>query len=242
VYKRQLITALPILLRRLQEGLDIATVDQEERKRFFSALVDCHAAAVKAGLRGESVASLFSMSHNDHQVVPLFEKLIAEERARAETAKSSRTGIARIQLTDHGVEIEEVNPALDGHEVGFAPISPSIVAAEQSASGDGQFEFSTESTSDLKPEPAIPPPALKRGTWVEFVRAGGVRIRAKLSWISPLKGVYLFTNPGATEALSIAPDALHRELEKGRARVIEGSSLMDRAVDRMVTSLGNAAS
>ena len=240
--RRDLITALPILLRRLQEGLDIATVDQEERKRFFSALVDCHAAAVKAGLRGESVASLFSMSHNDHQVVPLFEKLIAEERARAETAKSSRTGIARIQLTDHGVEIEEVNPALDGHEVGVAPISPSIVAAEQSASGDGQFEFSTESTSDLKPEPAIPPPALKRGTWVEFVRAGGVRIRAKLSWISPLKGVYLFTNPGATEALSIAPDALHRELEKGRARVIEESSLMDRAVDRMVTSLGNAAS
>jgi hypothetical protein len=240
--RRDLITALPILLRRLQEGLDIATVDQEERKRFFSALVDCHAAAVKAGLRGESVASLFSMSHNDHQVVPLFEKLIAEERARAETAESSRTGIARIQLTDHGVEIEEVNPALDGHEVGVAPISASIVAAEQSASGDGQFEFSTESTFDLKPEPAIPPPALKRGTWVEFVRAGGVRIRAKLSWISPLKGVYLFTNPGATEALSIAPDALHRELEKGRARVIEESSLMDRAVDRMVTSLGNAAS
>jgi len=57
----------------------------------------------------------------------------------------------------------------------------------------------------------------------------------------PLKGVYLFTNPGATEALSIAPDALQRELSRGSARVIEESSLIDRAVDRMVSSLSGEA-
>ncbi|MFN7219222.1 MAG: DUF1631 family protein [Burkholderiales bacterium] len=89
---------------------------------------------------------------------------------------------------------------------------------------------------------AVSPTSLKRGTWIEFYQANGSRLRAKLSWVSPLKGMYLFTNPGASEALSIAPEALSRQLASGVARIIEESSLIDRAVDRMVTSLSGANS
>lgn len=76
---------------------------------------------------------------------------------------------------------------------------------------------------------------------MECLHEGGKKIRAKLSSVSPLKGVYLFTNPGATEALSIAPDALHRQLGKGTARVLEESSMIDRAVGRMVNSLSGTS-
>jgi Protein of unknown function (DUF1631) len=231
--RRDLVAALPLLLRRLQEGLDIAAVEKEDRDRFFAALVDCHAAAVKAGLRGESVAALFAAAHSNEAVAPLFEKLIAEERAREAAAASiNRSGVARIQFTDQGVEIEEVIATKDGAATSTMAVEGALTDAIDAAEDAMSF--------DLSPADSIPPAELKRGTWVEFIHSGNEKIRAKLSWVSPLKGVYLFTNPGATEALSIAPDALHRQLKKGTARILEGSSLIDRAVDRMVTSLSGA--
>ncbi len=245
--RRDLVAALPLLLKRLQEGLDIATVEKKDRDLFFSALVDCHAAAVRAGLRGESVVSLFAAVPDNKVVAPHFELLIAEEAARAEAAAGiNRTGVARIQFTKEGVKIEELTIAGNG---GAATISATdaFAAAIQntkmtSLAKHVQIKIEAESIIDWDKNPGNPiAHDLKRGTWVEFLHEGRRKIRAKLSWVSPLKGVYLFTNPGAKEALSIAPDALQRQLRMGAARVLEESSLVDRAVDRMIISLSGAA-
>lgn len=75
---------------------------------------------------------------------------------------------------------------------------------------------------------------------IEFVHGKGIKLRAKLTWISPLKGMYLFTSPGANEALSVTPDALQAQLRCGKARIIEESSLIDRAVNRIFNSLSAA--
>jgi len=241
--RRDLVSALPLLLRRLQEGLDIANTESDGRQRFFTVLVDCHAAAVKAGLRGESVATLFASSRGHEAVAPLFEKLVAEERARAvAAANGNRTGIARIRFTENGVEFEELLSTDDQTAVASTQPPAPTVKAKSSRSTSAEFDFG-ETTTDGTLTTALGGSAtqLKRGTWVEFIQAGGEKIHAKLSWVSPLKGVYLFTNPGATEALTIAPDALQRQLSRGLARILEESSLIDRAVDSMVSSLGDAA-
>jgi hypothetical protein len=238
--RRDLVAALPLLLKRLQEGLDVAAVEKDERDQFFTMLVDCHAAAVKAGLRGESVAALFAAARGEAAVTPLFEKLIAEERAREQAAAANRSGIARIQFTDHGVEIEEIVTTQSGDAASHTATVTNTNRAVGAALSIDDFD-DTSAPIVPPPAPPIPPAELRRGTWVEFVQSSGVRMRAKLSWVSPLKGVYLFTNPGAGEALSIAPDALNRQLSRGLARVIEESSLIDRAVDRMVSSLGDAS-
>lgn len=236
--RKRLVGMLPGLLKNLQYGMEIAAVESEDRGRFFATLVDCHAAAVKAGLRGESVTALLAATQQNTDTGPLFAKLIAEERLREAAWKNTtRSGVARIQFTDRGVEIEElvarattVEPATSANTVAGNPATSRQVVHENIL--DGAVDF------DITDMPAV---ELKRGTWVEFLHDGGQRIRAKLSWISPLKGVYLFTNPGATEALSVAPDALQRQLWRGDARVIEESSLIDRAVDKMVSSLSRAA-
>ena len=111
-----------------------------------------------------------------------------------------------------------------------SPAPPTPVGAHPTNNSSVDFDISD-----------MPVVELKRGTWVEFLHDGGQRIRAKLSWISPLKGVYLFTNPGATEALSVAPEALQVQFHRGDAKVIEESSLIDRAVDKMVNSLSRVA-
>jgi hypothetical protein len=220
--RRSLVSMLPVLLKNLEAGLDIAAVEREDATRFFASLVDCHAAAVRAGLRGESVATLFEASQHSREVKPLFEKLIAEEQARdAAMQKADRAGVARIQFTSNGVEVEEISPERAG--------APS--EAPQSLS---------DATPPQKKESGVPQPTLKdikRGTLVEFKTTMGKSIRAKLSWISPLKGVYLFTNAGANEAISISPSVLQSQLESGEAVIIAESSAIDRAVGRMVQSL-----
>ncbi len=229
--RRRLVAMLPTLLKRLREGMEIAAVEQQDRERFFAALVDCHAVAVKAGLRGESVTPLIQSSPGTAETAPLFEKLINEEKAReSELKNANRSGIARIQFTDTGVEIEEIAAG----SISGKPSSK--VGGEQQLIADGAAVNDTDAM-DLD----RPMPVLKRGAWLEFIQAGGSKIRAKLTWVSPLKGVYLFTNPGASEALSITPDVLESQFKRGLARLIEESSLIDRAVDSLVHSLAGAS-
>lgn len=220
--RKRLVSMLPTLLKRLQEGMEIAAVEHQERDRFFAALVDCHAAAVKAGLRGESVTPLIQSSLATVETAPLFEKLINEEKVREAALKNiNRSGIARIQFTDTGVEIEEI-------------MARGIMVGPEMAD---ETEPDDAAAFDLNQ----PIPVLKRGAWVEFTPASGSKTRSKLTWISPLKGVYLFTNPGASEALSITPEVLESQFRRGQARLIEESSLIDRAVNSLVHSLAAAA-
>jgi hypothetical protein len=218
--RKRLVGMLPSLLKRLQDGLDIAAVEQQDRDLFFAALVDCHAAAVKAGLRGESVAALLAASSTTAASAPLFQKLVEEEKARDALRGNARSGVSRIQFTEDGVEIEEIATAAQN---------------ESSPPAEG------EAVDALAYTPEFEMPTLKRGMWVEFVQQTGEKVRAKLSWVSPLKGVYLFTNPGATEALSVAPDALHDQFKRGVAKLMDEASLIDRAVGRMVHSLAGGA-
>ena len=224
--RKQLVSILPGLLRNLKEGMQIAAVEKADTDRFFSALVDCHAAAVRSGLRGESVSALFAASQPSNEVAPLFAKLIAEEAAHVaamERDAVTRAGLARFQFTDKGVEIEEVLPGKFSTER----------ISNGRAGTAAQPQHGVQMTATLDSAMG----KLERGTWVEFLRGSGEKIHAKLSWISPLKGVYLFTNPGEVGALSVAPDALRRQLMSGEARILPESSLVDRAVDNMVHSL-----
>ncbi len=81
---------------------------------------------------------------------------------------------------------------------------------------------------------------LQRGTWVEFTGAAA-SVRARLTWISPNKGVYLFTNPlSSVAAVSISPEALAEQMRKGEARVLDDAPLVERAVDSMLANLRKA--
>ena len=78
---------------------------------------------------------------------------------------------------------------------------------------------------------------LKRGTWVEFHEDEGQVFRAKLSWVSPHKHVYLFTNVSLSKAISISPQAMAMKLVQGSAIIIEDVPLLYRAVDHMLDAL-----
>ena len=71
--------------------------------------------------------------------------------------------------------------------------------------------------------------SLERGTWIEFESEGGQLAFAKLAWISPLRGTYLFTNRQGLKALSMTAEELAERFRTDRARLVEAEPLVDRA-------------
>jgi len=79
--------------------------------------------------------------------------------------------------------------------------------------------------------------ALSRGDWVEFRQEGGVPARARLSWVSPQRGLFLFTNPRSPRATSISQEALAYQLRVGMAQVVTETPMFERAVHGVLESL-----
>lgn len=78
---------------------------------------------------------------------------------------------------------------------------------------------------------------LKRGDWIEFRKEDEPPARARLSWISPQRGIYLFTNPRSPRATSISPEALAYQFRVGLADIITDEPIFDRAVNGVLGSL-----
>ncbi|MBL8485562.1 MAG: DUF1631 family protein [Rhodocyclaceae bacterium] len=77
---------------------------------------------------------------------------------------------------------------------------------------------------------------LKRGDWVEFRHAEG-NPRYRLSWVSPQRGVLLFTNPQSPRAIAVSPDALALQFEHGEAVPVSALPIFDRALGRALDNL-----
>jgi hypothetical protein len=79
--------------------------------------------------------------------------------------------------------------------------------------------------------------SMDRGMWVEFEDEDGQLSFAKLAWISPLRGNYLFTNRQGQRALSMTAEELADQFRGNRARMVEAEPLIDRAFSRVMSEL-----
>ncbi|HEU0276487.1 MAG TPA: DUF1631 domain-containing protein [Rhodanobacteraceae bacterium] len=81
---------------------------------------------------------------------------------------------------------------------------------------------------------------LKIGAWIEFTDGGDNHERAKLSWLSPISGKYLFVNRRGLKVADRTAVQLAAELHAGHARILEEVPLFDRALDAIVDRLRTA--
>ncbi|MES2354519.1 MAG: DUF1631 domain-containing protein [Pseudomonadota bacterium] len=210
--RKQLVTRLPNLLKRLHAGMASISMDASEQKQFFADMVACHARAVKAGLGGEPLQPNGNPEHawtmatpqNQEDNTPTDTILDAVNEANVESA------LLRKSLTEGDVEIEEVT------------MSNETTPREN--------HYQDEELNRLMG-------SLKRGSWVDFQQPDGDFLRYKLSWVSPLKNVYLFTNLSSQKALSVTPQAMETQIREGTAVIFEDTPLVDRAVENMLVDL-----
>lgn len=115
------------------------------------------------------------------------------------------------------------------------PESIEAIAVPEVAAADAVEDHSTLPEAALVRE-------LKPGCWIEFTDAHGARERAKLSWISPISGRYLFVNRRGLKVADKTVGQLSTELHAGTAQILEEVPLFDRALDAIVERLRQAQS
>lgn len=79
--------------------------------------------------------------------------------------------------------------------------------------------------------------SLQRGDWVEYQQPEGLPMRYRLSWISPQRGIFLFTNPHSPNALAVSPEAMSLQLQRGEVRILSTEPIFDRALIRTIDTL-----
>jgi Protein of unknown function (DUF1631) len=134
-------------------------------------------------------------------------------------------------------------------------VSQAAAAAAVEASAKGDMEAANKALAlaeamapALPPEPEPEPEvlqdrfaeiagSLERGMWVEFEGEDGQLAFAKLAWVSPLRGTYLFTNRQGQKAVSLTADELAERFRNDRARLVEAEPLIDRAFTSMMATI-----
>ncbi len=210
--RKKLVGLLPELLRRLHAGMDLIALAPESRNRFFADLVRCHAQAVKSGLAPASAAApQRKLEVVSAEAAPAAAEEPAEPQDVWDSGASNADApkLVATRLNQGNVLIEEIK-----------------------IQGGSTFE---DEDPRRKWDNVVS--SLVRGMWVQFLQQDGDSIRAKLTWISPLKGIYLFSNPNGARALAFEPKALAEAFRRGRAEIISDSPLVESAMSNMVSSL-----
>ena len=149
-----------------------------------------------------------------------------------------------------------VKPSLASVPMPTTAVAEAAAKEAEEATAKGDVETAAKARALAEAMAPAPPPApvepaveivqdhfadlaasLERGMWVEFEGDGGQLAFAKLAWVSPLRGTYLFTNRQGQKAVSLTADELADRFRNDRARLVEAEPLVDRAFVKMMESL-----
>ncbi|MEW5770754.1 MAG: DUF1631 domain-containing protein [Pseudomonadota bacterium] len=215
--RQQLVALLPKLLKRLDEGIQAVGLSREERDRFFAALVQFHSKAVKPSTADAESAEV--------PAAPAFSGLPGRlpDPLDEPELRPIPTLAAEMEIDQRILREISTLPEADAEEI----VIGDVVGQDRLAGEDSRHEDTVRN--------------LKRGAWLEFTLEDGSSLRAKLAWVSPLRGTYLFTNRLGERAVSINASGLAGKLRDGSAKVVDNVALIDRAVSSLFERLQKSA-
>jgi hypothetical protein len=169
--------------------------------------------------------------------------------------RALRLGLANVAFQEHDIERllaqlhayyrQQLGETTDAGEVVTVEEDAAMLAIPDSiepviSRNNAELEDTTE--IDTVEAPLDSPEwhqvqALQPGTWLEFCLADEAITRAKLSWISPMSGRYLFVNRRGLKVADYSPQELTALLTDGHARVLAANALFDRAMSAIVGRL-----
>jgi tetratricopeptide (TPR) repeat protein len=152
--------------------------------------------------------------------------------------------IERLLTQLHAFYQQQLGESVDETGSAAGEEDPSMLAIPDSIQpiidSDAEMEDSAEAAAvTLSPDSSewIQVQALQPGTWLEFSLTEENLTRAKLSWISPMSGRYLFVNRRGLKVADYSPQELAILLADGQARVLAANALFDRAMNAIVDKL-----
>jgi len=222
--RKKLLVILPKMLKWLDQGLQFLGTSSQERDPFFADLVKYHTEAVRPGLDDAEFARNFDIA----VARPGESRPVLEEPEEFETLEPPAPDVEPEPevLEDIRTEADEAEEIIIG-DVPWA--HGELEEAPSSTPRKNPVGDDTDYTALVK--------NMKRGAWIELEQDNGEPMRAKLAWVSPLRGIYLFTNRLGQRAISINAQGLANKFREGRVRLVDNVPLMDRAVSGLLNKL-----
>jgi len=213
--RERLVRMLPGLLGALREGMTLISMREDDFQGFLTRLADRHAEVVN--------------------------QAAARAAAEAQPSNADDDPLADLPLLGTEEAGEDSAPVEENPEITTATLHRLIreedlgdIEVEEITLGEDDPEPVREETEDEYLEMAR---RLEQGTWIEFRDDDGQSHRAKLTWISPISGNYLFTNRQGHKSADMTLQGLAAEFRRGSARIIEDVPLIDRAVSSLLDGL-----
>jgi len=188
-------------------------------------------------------------------LVALLPALLKRLSAAIESVEWPPQGRERFMANLVEAHAASVKPSTGSAALATASMAEQAKAEAELAKAAGDEERAAQAearaTAMAQAEPAAEPEViddqyleiaqgLERGTWIEFEADDGQLAFAKLAWISPLRGTYLFTNRQGLKALSMNAEDLAERFRADRARLVEAAPLIDRAFGSVMASFAES--
>ena len=215
--RERLVRMLPGLLQSLREGMELVAMSDESYQAFLSQLGDLHAQVVQQARTGSAIES-------EEETTVTADPLADDIDGDDERDELAETMTAEAEAATHAT----LHRLLDEQGLGELDVEEIVLDESETSEEVMEDEYTGMARS------------LQQGGWVEFVKESGETVRAKLTWISPVSGSYLFTNRKGLKEADMTLQGLAAEFRRGSARVIDAAPLFDRAVSHMLDGLQQA--
>ncbi len=236
--KAILLNMLPDMLSRLSAGMAMLSLPDDIQEQFLTRLASYHGKAINEDSRhAEELMEQEIVKQGSEEHI-LF---VAKEPGQEQMQSSGQSGIPPVEelLVDEAIQEDATseNVLLDlssgSHEEILKLVASGHLDVEEiTLSGDE--EIINHQANDLHTKMVQ---EMSLGTWVEFTQSDGARVRERLSWISQVTGVYLFTNRQGKKTSEKRLHELASEFRSGTAQLIEEVPLFDKAVSGLMHSI-----
>jgi hypothetical protein len=179
---------------------------------------------------------LTTVAYHDNDIKQLLQglNLYYERLLRAPSASASSEAAQAAEDFAPPAEMLEIVSRVAGSHVSENETAVEEIVMCSDPDRDGQ----ADAVEVVEDEFLAQAKAMKVGMWVEFNNAeNDTKERAKLSWISPITGKYLFVNRKGLKVADKTVFALATEMRCGSTIVLEEVPLFDRALDAIVARL-----
>lgn len=265
--RRKLAAKLPGLLKRLAFGMQLVGTDEDSRKQFFSKLMRCHTKVMNGQHGNAANDSKTAVPSTPHPIasavtpvaapaavsVPVLTKVAELEVAAQAPASHAEEHHTASGAQETGASDDD-DYLLDDTEIQEALAQFNAVTIPNPF-GEGEIEVEEidlsdipgSVTPDLPQRTAKPAQAsdehsrivseLTEGSWIELRDSEEHITQARLSYISPIKGTYLFVTREGRKVAEYSLYQLAREFRIGKASLMNAAPLFDRAMSNLVGSL-----
>jgi hypothetical protein len=235
----RLVKMLPGLLDLLKEGMELVSMSEAQSQAFLGSLSEVHAQVVHSapqtgGDLQEPQAIEDPLSRSVDEVNPYPRSIRNPDPLADDFAEPASDMVDDIESAD----LEEEQ------EIMTATIHRLVEDGDLEVEEVPEFSEEDVPTLDEAVDDQHVDQArlLEVGTWIELSQDTGEPVRAKLTWISPVTGVYLFTDRQGLRAADMTLQVLAGNLRNGTARIIDNAPLFERAVGSVIDDLKKQAS